>query len=282
MRATCSPAAKRWRMTAMTWRLAAAFCSSAQVGSSSSPVRISVLVPSPPSLTAGPSSGRFIRTVRRLETTVEPVQLTTGRGILLLGSAVEGRELGMLAPASLSNVFSQPWWQAVGAILTGIGVLVAAATLIPVSRSVTQASKSFRIGLLENQQQTYRTGRLQDIRHELEQELKDKIERNTLNENDKKKLNDLVSFFEFLAILVELKALKFRDVYALFPTGPYKYWRHLEAYVKLRQQEEPELFQNYPKLVARYGKQQAAKRLGGSRKDYMNAWIAGELDELDY
>jgi hypothetical protein len=25
--ATCSPAASRWRMTAMTWRLAAAFCS---------------------------------------------------------------------------------------------------------------------------------------------------------------------------------------------------------------------------------------------------------------
>lgn len=185
----------------------------------------------------------------------------------------------MPAPASLSNIFSQPWWQAVGAIVTGMGVVVAAATLIPVSRSVTQASKSFRIGLLENQQQIYRTGRLQDIRHELEQgSLKGKIERNTLDEDDKKKLNDLASFFEFLAILVELKALKFRDVYALFPTGPYKYWRHLEAYVKLRQQEEPELFQNYPKLVAQYGKQQA----GGLRKDYMNAWIAGELDELDY
>src|SRR4029453_19271644 len=32
-----------------------------------------------------------------------------------------------------------------------------------------------------------------------------------------------------------------------------------------------------PKLVARYGKQQAAKRLGGSRKDYMNAWIPASL-----
>jgi hypothetical protein len=76
----------------------------------------------------------------------------------------------MLAPASLSNIFSQPWWQAVGAIVTGMGVLVAAATLIPVSRSVTQASKSFRIGLLENQQQTYRTDRLQEIRQKLEKE----------------------------------------------------------------------------------------------------------------
>jgi hypothetical protein len=32
MRGTSSPAAKRWRVIAMTWRLAAAFCSSAQVG----------------------------------------------------------------------------------------------------------------------------------------------------------------------------------------------------------------------------------------------------------
>jgi hypothetical protein len=29
MRATCSQAARRWRMTAVTWRLAGAFCSSA-------------------------------------------------------------------------------------------------------------------------------------------------------------------------------------------------------------------------------------------------------------
>jgi hypothetical protein len=164
-----------------------------------------------------------------------------------------------------------------------MGVLIAAATLIPVSRSVTQASKSFRIGWLENQQQTYRSDRLQDIRQKLEQgELEDKIRNKSLCKDEKKKLNDLLSFFEFLAILVELKALRFRDVYALFPTGPYKYWPHLEAYVKLRQQEEPELFQNYPKLVAYYRKQQIAKRPRGSRKDYMNAWIAGELDELDY
>jgi hypothetical protein len=33
MRATCSPAARRVRMTAMTWRLAAAFCSRTQLGS---------------------------------------------------------------------------------------------------------------------------------------------------------------------------------------------------------------------------------------------------------
>jgi hypothetical protein len=40
MRATSSPAACRLRMTAMTWRLAAAFCSSAQVGSNSKSARI--------------------------------------------------------------------------------------------------------------------------------------------------------------------------------------------------------------------------------------------------
>jgi hypothetical protein len=40
MRATPSPAASRWRMTAMTWRLAAAFCSSPQLGSSSRLSRI--------------------------------------------------------------------------------------------------------------------------------------------------------------------------------------------------------------------------------------------------
>jgi hypothetical protein len=44
MRATCSPAARRWRMTAMTWRLAAAFCFRAQVGSRSRPARISARV----------------------------------------------------------------------------------------------------------------------------------------------------------------------------------------------------------------------------------------------
>jgi hypothetical protein len=40
MRATSSPAASRSRMTAMTWRLAAAFCSSTQLGSNSRLFRI--------------------------------------------------------------------------------------------------------------------------------------------------------------------------------------------------------------------------------------------------
>jgi hypothetical protein len=40
MRATAWPAANRSPMTAITWRLAAAFCSNTQVGSRSSPARI--------------------------------------------------------------------------------------------------------------------------------------------------------------------------------------------------------------------------------------------------
>ena len=44
IRATVSPAASRSRMTTITWRLAAAFCSNAQVGSRSSPARISAWV----------------------------------------------------------------------------------------------------------------------------------------------------------------------------------------------------------------------------------------------
>jgi hypothetical protein len=44
IRATCAPAASRSRMTAITRRLAAAFCSNAQVGSRSSPARISARV----------------------------------------------------------------------------------------------------------------------------------------------------------------------------------------------------------------------------------------------
>jgi hypothetical protein len=44
IRATSSPAASRLRMTPMICRLAAAFCSNAQVGSSSRPARISARV----------------------------------------------------------------------------------------------------------------------------------------------------------------------------------------------------------------------------------------------
>jgi hypothetical protein len=40
IRATASPAASRSRITAMTWRLAAAFCSSAQLGSNARLSRI--------------------------------------------------------------------------------------------------------------------------------------------------------------------------------------------------------------------------------------------------
>lgn len=144
-------------------------------------------------------------------------------------------------------------WEAIGAIATGIGVLVAATTLIPVSRSVIQASKSFRITLLESQQQTYRTERLQRIRHQLQSdELRRRIESDTLDDGERAQLNDLLSFFEFLAILVELKALKFRDVQILFPTAPPRYYPHLKTYIELRQRIDRDLFQNYPKLVALY------------------------------
>jgi hypothetical protein len=40
MRATSSPAASRWRMTAMTWRLAVAFWASTQLGSEARLARI--------------------------------------------------------------------------------------------------------------------------------------------------------------------------------------------------------------------------------------------------
>jgi hypothetical protein len=41
MRAISSPAASRWRITAMTWRLAAAFWASTQLGSNAWLSRIS-------------------------------------------------------------------------------------------------------------------------------------------------------------------------------------------------------------------------------------------------
>jgi hypothetical protein len=156
-----------------------------------------------------------------------------------------------------TGIASSPW-EEITTVSTAVQAVVTATLLVGVFfgyRQYKDSRLAQQILLLQDQQDKYRSARIHGVRNLLSDqgELRRKLlNSDSLTADEREQLNDLLSFFEFLGALVRFGALDFRQVEAVFPTAPRKYWHITEPYGLRRRKAEPNYLESYEMLVRRY------------------------------
>jgi hypothetical protein len=134
-------------------------------------------------------------------------------------------------------------WQAITTLITSVTLII---TIIKLILDTQAARRAHNASTIVKMLDEFHSERIKNARYRAAKAFDDK--------KDSKQSEDLLDFFESIAMLVKRDALDEMMVWSMFGYWMKRYWHACKTHIQTKQQADPTLWEDFTDLIIRFEK----------------------------